>query len=968
MKPFRLICGLPARALVVFIFGLSAVLAAQTREIDFDIPATDAISAIPEFARQAGLQIVAPADRLKGVKTLALKGTYDIRKALKQLLIGTGLEISSDDGTTITLQYAANERTSRADRGLDPDRALDEVVVTGSRIALAPGRETAQPVKAYSRVDMQRSGQTTIADFLNTLPSVSTSNVEGDSQSFLGRTTVQLHGLPAGTTLTLLNGRRIEGGYYGYFDLGSVPAAAIERIEVLPVGSSAVYGSDALAGAVNLVLRKDIEGFEVNAKYGGANRTGEDDFSVAAGRKWERGSISIIASFQGRTNLLTNDRRITSTASIPSGAPDFETTDSCSPGTVYSLNGQGLPGLGNATQAAIPRGISGKPTIASFQAAAGTVNTCNFYLDTALIPQTRREGALISAHYAFNENADVFAEVLVSNEFQRNLVGDAVTLQGGSSAETTIGAGNPYNPFGEDVGVSYAYRGLLSSYDNWQTFFRPLIGVRGSLSHGWDYEITGVFSQDHAHDASSYTDQTSLQSALNATDPEFAFNPFASGAPGSPQLLRSLLDTVADSFRNQLISTQAVLRGTLLTLPAGPLKAVFGAQFDHEREITTFSENQPDASSIDLSRNTYAIFTEERLPLIANAVHPAAGETVALSLAGRYDHSNDFGGKATGQAGLEWRPRDSLLFRAAYATSYKAPQLTQIVGGITSPYSEEIVDTLRAGQSYTTTIQPGANPGLKPETGRSQVYGMVYDSAALQGFKISMNYFSIQIGNYIAQLDPQVLIQNPGLFPRAIDRAAPTAADTAQGFPGVITQIQDLYYNYGDIRASGVDFDVNYRLTTDIGVFTPSIAVTDMVRYRSSLTPASPSVSYLSQATLYGPGFAPRWKGTVSANLESGPLSTNVTGRYVGKYTDYQDYVANSNELGNTWYCDVNLHYDVGKALGITDRWYSKGYAELGAVNLFDKLPKFSDNGYGYDYAESDIRGRFVYLQFGIKL
>ncbi len=201
MKLFRFNFEIVERALIVFLFGLSAALAAQTQEVDFDVPAMDAISAIPEFARQAGLQIVAPADRLRGMQTAALRGTYEIRRALKQLLIGTGLEIASDDGTIITLQY----------------QALEEVVVTGSRIALAPGQETSQPVKSYSRVDMERSGQTTIADFLNTLPSVSTSNVEGDSQSFLGRTTVQLHGLPAGTTLTLLNGRRVEGGVLRLF-------------------------------------------------------------------------------------------------------------------------------------------------------------------------------------------------------------------------------------------------------------------------------------------------------------------------------------------------------------------------------------------------------------------------------------------------------------------------------------------------------------------------------------------------------------------------------------------------------------------------------------------------------------------------------------------------------------------------------------------------------------------------------
>jgi hypothetical protein len=217
-------------------------------------------------------------------------------------------------------------------------------------------------------------------------------------------------------------------------------------------------------------------------------------------------------------------------------------------------------------------------------------------------------------------------------------------------------------------------------------------------------------------------------------------------------------------------------------------------------------------------------------------------------------------------------------------------------------------------------------------------------------------------------LSDQSLLNNPTLFPAAVTRAPQTPQDVQQGYRGLITAIQSVYYNYGDVDVAGIDVDLHDRISTRVGDFTPSLAITDMVKYRTALAPGSPSVSYLDQATLYGPGFAPRWKGNLTLNWQRGALATSITGRYIGSYRDYQDFAANSNILGNAWYCDVNVHYDLSKTLSGGGHWYQHSFVELGAVNIFDNLPKFSYSGPGYDYAESDIRGRFVYAQVGFKL
>jgi len=827
------------------------------------------------------------------------------------------------------------------------------------------------PVRSYTKEDIEQSGQTTVADFLNDLPDVSTSSFAteyGNITGLAGQTTVQLHGLPAGTTLILLNGRRVETSYFGFFDLSSIPASAVERVEILPAGASAIYGADALGGAVNIILRDNLNGFEANGTFGHAADVNDTSANLGWGKSWDRGSIALIGTYQDRGALLGSHRELTSTTTFPAGFPAFlYVAGDCSPGNVYSLNGQNLPGL-SSSQAAIPPGISGAPTIQELAGTAGKANQCNNLGHRPLIPYAQQEGALLSGHYQLSESVDLFTETLFSYERIQDPVGPLIDL-GPEGGMATLGAKNPYNPFGEAVGISYSYPGIQIGQNNSSTTaIRPLIGVRGSLFSAWHYEATAYVSRDvFLGDETFAGNSTALQAALDSSNPATALNPFTTGAPGTPQLLQSLLAASPPNFHfslnNQLVDAQALLRGPVFQMPAGLVEAVIGSEYGRERQDTAGVSGNP----LALTRNSYALFGETRVPLVATSEH---SQQLALTFAGRYDHSNDFGGKATWQGGLLWKPTETLSMSGSYGLSYKAPQLQEIEGvpNITTGGNVGAVDPFRGGQPVPlVTVVFGPNPNLKPETGDSRTLTIAYSSSVRPGFHASLTYFTVNISNYIATHGFQDLINDPSLFPGAVVREPTTPQEEQQGFLGPITQINQISYNFGDLSVAGFDADARYAIDTSVGQFTPSVAIANIYKWQSALTPDSPSIGYVSQATLSGVGWAPRWKGTAALNWKRGSLSANFAGRYIGRYRDYQDVVANSNELGNSWTFDIYARYEVGQALANWNSWLAGAYVSLGAVNLFDKAPPLSYGFPTYDAAEYDIRGRFVYTRIGIK-
>jgi iron complex outermembrane receptor protein len=981
-----------------------------------NIPAEALGPALQTLANERGFQVAYVSDEVASRRTQGAVGELTTNEALTKLLSGTGLtyryfgdkavsiipigSVDASGGASTQAQVdgsggassseeegkkkssSAGFRLAQGDQGQTSSPStvekqneqaskskavqLEEVVVTGSRIPTAKG-EGAQDVKIYTRETIEQSGQSTVADFLNTLPSVSVSITEAGQLTAATGTTVQLHGLPIGSTLVLLNGRRVEASgtesFFNFFDLNNIPLSMVDRIEVVSEGSSAIYGSDAIAGVVNIILKKSLNGIEASAKYGWASGTDQVDTDVGFGKQWTKGSVSLFASYETRTELERSQRAITSTDDhTPQGGSDFRSND-CSPGNIFSTNGGNLPGVG-APFAAVPVGFTGTPTQQEFVHTAGTLNSCSNFRYLSLIPASHRVGVFGQGNFNVTSSVELFAEFLYSHTEQRHYGGPNELFGVPGFQQFTVSASNPFNPFGETVGISTLYPTVgRTTFPVDTDFLRPLVGARGSFLGEWQWEVAGWDSEDSGQEASGNQFNSPLvQAALNSPNPAAALNPFVDGPGASSQLLRSFLFDSTQRFFGQTLSANGFVRGPALKLPSGPVELVLGGEYDRQK---LYSQQLPDsggdlASSQRLQRHNYAFFAEARIPIVATPTSPQGGERLAITLADRYDSYSDFGQKNTPQFGVELRPVDTLLVRGTYGRAFQAPSLFQLGAPVTT-YTTTVTDPLRGNQLEVVTATSGGNPKLKPETGNSRTFGFVYSSDAVPGLRVAITQWDIDENNSIQSLNPITIIANESLFPGDVVRAP----NCAGGPPCPITNVSGTFANFGRIDMAGLDYQLSYKVTTGIGILTPSLNATETYRYRVGLTPNALPTDAVSKAQDSG-DWAPRWKGTAALGWKFGPYSANVDGRYVGHYQDYDS----TRKIGNFWFWDANVRYAVGQQFAPSSEWLRNSYIEFGGVNMFNSLPQYSNFYFGiigYDEAQADIRGRFLYVRAGIR-
>jgi iron complex outermembrane receptor protein len=981
----------------LIVVGLLTAPAATARADslrDFTIAAQPLDTALKAFALQAQREIFFTPDLTHGKKTHGINGKFQDLDALKAILDGTGLTYSitaskailvrdpavpmassSGESTdtlksygkggsdTITVAQAngqdnssegpqekAKQSDSAAVQSANKTR-LEEVVVTGSRLSRA-GSEGAQDVKIYNRERIDQSGQATVADFLNTLPEVSLSSVEA---TYLA-TSVKLRGLPEGSTLILINGRRVQSssgnaGAFGFFDLNLIPLAAVERVEVLPTGSSAVYGGDALAGVVNIVLKKDFVGTSGDIGYGAAADTNEKTASAAWGWKSDAASVSVIAGFLSQSPLFGTDRAITSSQNFSqyAGGTDQRLPFS-NPGNVYSVDGSNLPGL-NSSFAAVPLGSTGVGlTPASFAGTAGTQNLASYYSYESLVSKTDRGGLFASGRYIVNSQLEVFGELLLSLTKLTSYGAPPILVS------QLVPASNAFNPFGVPVTVNYLETGAGDS----DTIFndvlvRPVIGARGTLASTWSWELTGLLSQDKGSVVGTNQPNTAvLTTALASADPSVAYNPFKDGPGASPAVLNSIYQDQRSEYRGQSKSVNGFVKGSVLSLPGGPLDVVLGAEY----EGTSLFTNQ--YGTTNASRNAYSMFAEGRMPLIAGPIGAGIGsETLVAQVAVRDDHYSDFGSKATTQIGLEFRPDGSLLLRGTYGTAFKPPSLYDEASPV-STYQTIVMDPLRGGQSTAVTVSQGGNTSLAPTTGESATAGFVYSPREVQGLNVSVTGWYLRLANGISLPTAQYMALNAADYPGRVIRGPAT-----NGQPGQIISIDGSYVNFGLTKESGVDFAVDWHFATPIGDFFPNVAATYITKFLAADSPGAPLTNRDSRADPgYSGVYAPRLKGTASIGWKPSPeLTVALMGRYVSRYTDYDGI----HELGDFWYADGSVEYRVGSALKLQNPAGKNLKITLGVTNLFNRLPSYSQYFFGYDPYVYDIVGRFIYTRLGVE-
>jgi iron complex outermembrane recepter protein len=831
-----------------------------------------------------------------------------------------------------------------------PSEPSEQVVITGTRLSTAPA---AQDVRIYDRPRIEQSGRSTVTDFLVTLPEVSLNS----SESTNGATTARLRGALAGSALILIDGRRtqaVTGGaaLVSFFDLNTIPLSLVERVEVQPNGSSAIYGGDALAGVVNIVLRSDFTGFEAEAGYKWADDTDEKIFSVAAGWQANALSISVVGTYSDRSPLYGRDREITASPDYrPFGGPNLGTQFFGVPATVSSVSGN-LPGL-NASLAAVPVGSTGTGLMPSdFAATAGMQHAGSTTYYQALITKSPRYGVFASANYRFSEAFELFAEVLASQ----------YTLDGQTSPPflqfalvPPTNAFSPWRSSGSDPGTPVRVSGVvqgaeeLATFTFDESFLRPVIGARGNF-RAWDWELSALHSRDEGAVRIFGQPDVALQNAaLASSDPATALNPFVDGPMGSPALLGSIYSsTIVTDYQSEATIIDAFARRPLFDLPGGPVNAVVGAEYEASALTRDF----------DARRNAWSLFGELRAPIIAGGDESTGKrEVLALNTAARYDNFSDFGSQTTWQAGFEFRPVDGVLLRGMQATAFKPPTLYNI-GAPRTPSPIPVNDPQRGGETLIITQIIGGNPSLSPITGRTTTVGGVWSPPRVPSLNLSMTYWQMRIDNAINLPSPQYIVDNETLYPGRVVRAP-----AAPGEAGQILSVDRTFINFGTTHEKGIDASIDWRFSTGFGDFTPSIAATYIMEFEGASVPGGPVVNRLSRAQLDGI-FAPRWKGIASIAWDPNPtFRLWFAGRYIGSYLDYTP----TRSIGDVWYIDATLEIDLVRALQMSRRSLDGIRLVVSATNLADELPPYSTYFRGYDVYNYDLVGRTIFLRLQLQ-
>jgi len=1039
--------------------ALSLAAPAQTTATkSFNVPAELAPAAIRAFSAQSGVEVLMPTDAVQGIRTNAVSGTMTPRAALEQMTAGTGLVVVQDEKTGalgLRPDSAKNDpsrpemvpaaKTERSETGAIK---LEKVSVLGTRIRQTE-TEGPSPVSSYDKEYIRSSGAMTLSDFLSQIPQTyagiafgrsSTPNelnpefgqrtetttppfnfVLGSSAAppaQTGVSGVSLRGLGSGSTLVLVDGRRAAQSAngnrgtdtrQGFVDLNTIPLGMVDRIEVSTDGASAIYGADAVAGVINIVLKKNYTGTEVSGGYKAAQHGGgrERNGSIISGFSAGKLSGTVALEYYDRQNLKAADRSFSKDQNhsaiqrgtlIATGAPSFGLDyrlNFGSPAVIQAAGGlvagtfDAIPGI---RVVAVPMGAIATPSLAQFEritTPAGTATIVNAagqrrmntsaYLD--LIPQSKRIGASGNLNYKINDQLDVFASYRHSDtKSSTNAQLGANSITGGFGSAALLPAA--FNPFNQNVNVSM----VLVEWGSQAQRVRTLddaatAGLRGRFAQTWEWELGGSWQRQKIRQVSRNFNPTPFANLMSAADPLQRFNPFIDpSAPGAPSQF-ALLETLSLYPSVVGLSTTEGLdfsaNGDLYEYWGGTIKMAFGGSVRRD-EIDSTATNfstalVPVATIIPVSgaQTTQAEFVEFQLPVFGKGNAQPLLRRLDFNVAARHEDNSRFA-KTVPKYGVSWTPVQSVLLRASWSEGFRAPSVTEY---LTAPSvtTSTLTDPRRTPPSTPGIIESrGSNPDPQPELSENTYVGLVYEPAFIKGLNLQVNYYDTLQKDTLQLITAQNIINNEALFPDRITRAPATPADLALNQPGQITAVNRVFVNFGEVVNRSMDFVVDYRLPwQQYGNFHVNMAATRTLESTRALAPGQPLV-ILEEDT----GSPPKWKFNAAIFWRKGDWSASTFVSYLDGFQSNNSgnaLVANNtavifNPTPAITKVDVRVGYEFRKGLW---REYGKGLrVNVGVNNVFDKKPPFSDTIWGFNAGihSQFILGRAVELSFVLPL
>ncbi len=955
-------------------------------------------SALRVLAAERHLQILYTTETVANRHTSGAVGELTVDEALTRLLAGTGLAFRYVDENTITIMrrtdgasappqsFWSRHRLAQTDdpspspgEGPRQDRAQatttqrvedaaqseqdagpDVVVVTGSRLKGITADNGPAPVTVFDRKKIEQLGITTLPDFLRYVTQQPTVRSE-ESMSGAGGQYVDLRGIGTGFTAVLINGRpaaaTASSGTFNALDINSIPLAAIERVEVLTGSASAVYGANAMGGAINIVLKRDLGRPVVEVRYGSAEGGAvERRASASTGYSNERFRASLLLDYFDRGELLGSERdRWANQDFRRFGSIDRRSTSS-NPTTVTSASTANLPGL-DSRFAAVPAGSSGVGlTPQDFAATAGQRNFDSLARFRSIVGEQDRRSGTVSGELIVTPAVTAFGEYFREES-------ESIIHQAPSALPLVVPANNEFNPFDVPVTVNYLFTGVgpRTRYSEAQSD-RLLLGFKGGLG-SWDWEVSALRSKGDGLQRSSdnAVDFARANAALAATSPAETLNVFQDGPGGSPALLASLVApvSVALNYEGDTRHADAQLRGPIWQLPAGPLQAVIGGA-GSEDEILFVSTGFP--RPVTGKRTASAAFAEIGVPLVSADMQVPAVSELRLTVAGRHDDYNDFGTTTNPQYGLVWSPVRDVSVRLSYGTSFSPPNLFSMFAPL-QQFPSSVTDPRRNNETVPIALLVGGNPDLQPVEGETTTAGLVLTPTQLPGLRLTATYWELKVDNRVTVVPDQQLVNNEAVYAERVIRAAPTQTDIDLGLPGRIVSVDSTRINFGELKTSGVDWDASYSMDTRWGNFTPGLTGTWTGKYSSVELPGTAPVKGVGIASFNGT--IPKWK--MSATLAWGHewMAASATARYIHGYDDAIFGIGpTGRRVASQTLVDTQASVDFGRMRSGHSSWQENLRLTVGIANLFDKEPPFAELFFdaGYDYTQADLIGRTAYL------
>lgn len=837
---------------------------------------------------------------------------------------------------------------------------LDRIEVTGSRIKRVDV-EGPSPVTVISRQDIETAGEISVADFLrNTVYNSFGSARESSGSSTGSFASISLRGLGSAYTLVLLDGRRMTKSASqdgGAANINLIPTAAVERIEILREGAGAVYGSDAIGGVVNVILRKDYEGLTFSAGYeapkvGPNGNTG----SISGGISSDRGNVTFVLDHQEREMMYNREiKDIITGAGLAWGTSSFNSSANFfSPST-------GLVGVANCDT--FENSIRVNASRCGFDHGATSANESSM----------SRDSLLVNSNYQLTDNTSFFFRAIASDTKSMGVYASAPV-----DSYPTISASNPFNPFGVDGTLYYRFTPLGTRDSIRKDSYRDYsFGLQGSFdffSKSADWE---VFAGHGRVALSSVNYNYGLASALQNAIDTGNYNPFDPNSPSVAAAAPSVGHTVYVENEQRTVNVGGNISFDLFEIGGRPSGFVTGFEYLDDRLMSVYDAQSAAGNVFGSagagaggSRASYAVYFESLLPLL---------DSLSLTLAGRYDSYNDVGSKFSPRASFEFRPLDTLLVRGSWGKGFRAPTLPDLYGASSStnlnspplasaghPGGDELAcQALQAVQATpgNANYQPypvnpcastdqyqwlvSSNPFLKPE--ESENWGVGFVWSPLDSLSFAVDYYDVELKNVISTVPRALAFRygDQGVPGYGVDRTGDIIAPNGAVLPGVPQQILLPIDNGAVQTVRGIDFEGSYRFeTAAAGNFTTKLSWSHQLEY--DFTPIASDT--LEQAGTAG---YPQDRGQLMLGWDKGDFAASAIANYIGDSSDGTP--AKSLPSWTT--------FDLQASVALP--WNAK--VTLGIRNVGNKMPPFNATLYGFPYYDNslyNIWGRTPYMRY----